>query len=177
MPELGAAGRAALMLSHLEGGRDDLAASMFASTAASGFDYGIDNSWLVITVDHAEVAVELALVEHAQQLYEMLEPFSSIVACTGLTNQGPVCHFLGGLAMLLERPDEADRWFEQADAFARRVGDNFSAARTALWRGRLVARRDSELARGRFALARLIATEHGYAMVAQRAAEELAAIG
>jgi len=177
MPELGPAGHAALMLSHLEGGRDDLAASMLATSAASGFDYGIDNSWLVITVDHAEVAVELAMVEHAPQLSEMLEPFSSTVACTGLTSQGPVCHFLGGLAMLLGHLDEADRWFEEADAFARRAGDKFSAARTALWRGRVAARSDPELARGRFALARLIATDHGYEKVAQRAAEALAALG
>ena len=176
MPELGAAGRAALMLSHLEGGRDDLAASMFATAAASGFDYGIDNSWLVITVDHAEVAVELAMVEYAPQLYEMLEPFSSTVACTGLTSQGPVCHYLGGLAMLTERLDEADRWFEDADAFARRAGDKFSAARTALLRGRLVARSDPELARGRFALARLIAEDHGFGKVAERAVEALAAL-
>lgn len=177
MPELGPAANAALMLSHLEAGRDALAASMLAATAASGFDYGIDNSWLVITVDHAEVAVELQMLEQAAGLYETLEPFSSQVACTGLTSQGPVSHYLGGLAMLGGRLDEADRWFGEADAYARRSGDNFSGARTALWWGRVAAaRREQEAARGRFALARLAASDHGYERVAQRAAEALAAL-
>jgi len=178
MPELGHAGKAALMLSHLEGGRIDSAIRHVEESAATGFEFGLDNSWLVVVIDHAEVAVECHLAYHARAIRALLLPFAGLMACTGTTSQGSVAHYLGGLAGVLSLYDEADRFFTQADTFNRRTNGRFSAARTALWWGRLAAERGQfDAARDRLTVANAIASEHGYAMVARRAEAALAALG
>ena len=177
MPELGHAGRAALMLSNLEGARIEAAVQNLEASAAIGFDFGLDNSWLVVVVDHAEVAIECRLAYHARPLRAMLLPFADMMAATGTTSQGPVCQYLAGLASVLSLHDEAERFFAQAEAFNRRTNGSFSAARTALWWGRAAADRGNvAAARDRLTVAQTLALEHGYAMVARRAEAALAAL-
>ena len=59
------------------------------------------------------------------------------------TAEGPVSHFLGGLAAVLGRYDEADAYFSQAAAFNERMGAKFFAARTDLSWARLLAERNT----------------------------------
>lgn len=51
-------------------------------------------------------------------------------SCNTNSVEGPVSHYLGGLATVLGRYDEADAYFAQAAAFSDRVGAKFFAAGT-----------------------------------------------
>ena len=95
----------------------------------------------------------------------------------GITADGPVSHFLGGLATVLGRYDEADAYFTQAAAFNDRADAKFFAARTNLSWGKMLAERnapgDAERARDLLTKAHAAAAAHGYANVERRAAEAL----
>jgi hypothetical protein len=95
----------------------------------------------------------------------------------GGSAQGSVSHYLGGLATVLGRYDEADAYFAQAAAFNDRVGAKFFAARTNLSWGRMLAERsasgDAEKARELLTKAQTSAAAQGYANVERRAAEAL----
>jgi hypothetical protein len=91
----------------------------------------------------------------------------------GISAEGPVSHFLGGLATVLGRYDQADAYFAQAAAASARMGAKFFAARTDLSWGTLLAARqapgDVERARQLLVSAHEAATANGYANVMRRA--------
>ena len=92
----------------------------------------------------------------------------------------PVSHYLGGLAGVLGRYDEADAYFSHSAAVSKRLGAKFFAARTDLWWGNVLARRnrpgDAEGATARLTKAQRIAREFGYGNVDRRATEALTAM-
>ena len=90
-------------------------------------------------------------------------------------------HYLGGLSGVLGRYDEADAYFSQSAATSRRLGAKFFAARTDLWWGNVLAKRDrpgdADAATARLHKAQRAAGAHGYGNVDRRATEALKAMG
>jgi tetratricopeptide (TPR) repeat protein len=89
----------------------------------------------------------------------------------------PVSYYLGGLAAVLGRYDQADAYFAHADAFNERAGAKYFVARTNLaWAKMLVERDDQgdiERARALLTTAHAVAVAHGYAAIERQAAEAL----
>jgi hypothetical protein len=85
-----------------------------------------------------------------------------------------VSHYLGGLATVLGRYDEADAYFAKSAAVNERIGAKFFAARTDLKWGELLVERqapgDTEKARQLLAMAHRSAATHGYGTVERRSA-------
>ena len=103
-----------LAKAHVEGGRTDEAAPLLEAFAASGFDLPLDQVWLTGMVDYAEAAIECRDPEYAAPLFDRLEPWAGQLPATGASALGPVSHYLGGLAAVLGRYDEADAYFAEA---------------------------------------------------------------
>lgn len=164
-----------LAKAHVEGGRTDKARSLLEAFAASGFDLPLDQVWLTGMVDYADAAIECGDPEYAAPLYDRLEPWAGQLPATGASALGPVSHYLGGLATVLGRYDEADAYFTEAADFSDRVGAKFFLARTRLSWGKMLAQRlgpgDAERARDLLAEAHARAVEHRYGSVERRAAE------
>ncbi len=95
----------------------------------------------------------------------------------GLIVDSPVSHYLGGLATVLGRYDEADAYFAHAAALNDRANAKFFAARTNLSWAKMLAERhapgDDERARDLLTKAHAAAAAHGYANIERRAAEAL----
>jgi tetratricopeptide (TPR) repeat protein len=85
--------------------------------------------------------------------------------------------YVGSFASVLGSHDKAVAYFDRATDLNQRGQMNFAAARTALARGRMLARRNrpGDLARAREELERTaqLAAANGYAAVAHRARREL----
>ncbi len=179
-PELRGAVAATMAMANAEGERTDDACQLLAEFAATEFDLPIDAAWLTGMVLYAVAAIECR-DPHAGALFERLAPWADQWAMTGPTVEGPVSHYLGGLASVLGRYEEADTFFTQAAASCARVGAKFFAARTDLWWGRMLADRDdqgdAEKARDLLTEARRTAAAHGYANVERRAAQALLQLG
>ena len=129
-------------------------------------------------VNYAEAAIECRDPQYATPLFDRLVPYSHLLSMAGgATAEGPVSHYLGGLAAVLGRYDEADAYFTQAAAFNERADAKFFAARTNLLWGKMLAERnapaDAEKARELLAEAHTSAAAHGYANVKRRAAAAL----
>ncbi len=177
-PELAGVFVAALALAHVEAGRIDDARRLLEQFAAADFDLPLDPSWLAGTgllrrgrhrVPRPEV--------FAGPLFDRLAPWADQAPYPGLTVESPVSHYLGGLATVLGRYDEADAYFAHAAAFNDRANAKFFAARTNLSWGKMLAERDApgdnERARDLLTKAHTAAAAHGYANVERRAAEAL----
>ena len=140
-----------LAKAHVEGGRTDEARSLLEAFAASGFDLPLDQVWLTGMVDYAEAAIECRDPEYVAPLFDRLKPWAGQLPATGASALGPVSHYLGGLAAVLGRYDDAEAYFIEAAEFSDRVGAKFFLARTRLWWGRMLVERlgpgDAERAR------------------------------
>jgi DNA-binding SARP family transcriptional activator len=83
-----------------------------------------DYLWMVFATMRAHTVAAVRAPELAAELYESLLPYAGRVA--GATTNGfvlgPVARALGQLALLLGRPDDARRHFDEARAVARRCG-------------------------------------------------------
>ena len=91
-----------------------------------------------------EAAIECRDPKYAAPLFDRLAPWADqLSTAAGAAADGPVSHYLGGLATVLGRYDEADAYFTQAAAFNNRVSAKFFAARTNLSWGRMLAERDA----------------------------------
>jgi ATP/maltotriose-dependent transcriptional regulator MalT len=92
-----------------------------------------------------------------------------------------VSHFLGGLATLLGRYDEADSYFARAAAFNERAQAKFFAAQTDLLWGRMLVERgagsDSEWARDLLGRSQAAAQALGYGGVERRSTVALGHLG
>jgi class 3 adenylate cyclase/tetratricopeptide (TPR) repeat protein len=134
-------------------------------------------AWLTETTMFAEVAVECRVPEAAKLLLDALSPWANQFSCSGITAEGPVSHYLGGLSSVLGRYDEAERFFSHADESNVRMGAAYFAARTDLWRGRMLADRlgpgDLDRARDLLTRARSAAAANGYGGVERRATAAL----
>jgi tetratricopeptide (TPR) repeat protein len=126
---------------------------------------------------YAEAAIECGEARFAEPLLERLRPWVDQFSYTDASVLGPVSHYLGALATVLNRYDEAEAYLDQAAALSDRVGAKFFAARTDLWRGKMLAERDAagdaERARDLLTKAHTVASANGYGNVERRAAVAL----
>ena len=169
---------AVLAHAHVEGDRIEDARQLLAELATADFDLPLDPLWIVEMVEYADAAIACRDPQYAGPLFDRLAPWADQVSTSGAsTAQGPVSHYLGGLATVLSRYDEADAYFTQAAAFNNRVDAVFLAARTNLSWGKMLAERDApgdaDKARDLLSKAQTAAAAHGYANVERRATEAL----
>jgi class 3 adenylate cyclase/tetratricopeptide (TPR) repeat protein len=169
---------AALAMAHADADRHDDARHLLEEFAAADFDLPLDAVWLTGTVMYAEASIAYRDPQYAAPLFDRLAPWADQLSTDGgTTAQGPVSHYVGGLATVLGRYYEADTYFSQAAAFNQRANAKFFAARTNLSWGKMLAERrapgDIEKARNLLTNAHTAAAAHGYARVERRAAEAL----
>ncbi len=168
---------AVLAAAHAEADRIDDARHRLEEFASGGFELPLDMLWTTGMTLYAEAAIECRDTRAARALFERLAPWADRLSYTSAAVEGPVSHYLGGLAFVLGRYDEAGAYFAQSATFNDRVGAKFFAARTALSWGRMLAERrassDGERARELLSEAQTAAAAHGYGTVDRRATEAL----
>ena len=152
-------------------------ARRLVEVAATRFELPGGGSWLTEMTLHAETAIECESREVAAVLFERLAPWASQFSTSGFTAEGPVSHYLGGLATVLRRRDEAETYFAASAEMSARIGAKFFAARTDLKWGQMLiglgSHGDTGRARDLLASALDAARANGYAGVERRAAEAL----
>jgi len=133
---------AALARALVQGGRWEEAATLLSVAAAERFSrLRADLLWTTGMAMYAEAAIQLNDHAAAVVLFEQLRPYSDQIAFTGATCEGAISHYLGALATVLGRYDEAEDFFAHADAWNAAADAPFMAARTHLERARLLLRR------------------------------------
>jgi hypothetical protein len=171
---------ALLAMAHSEANRTDDARLFLDEFARRDFVLPLDTMWLSGMIEYAEAAIECRAWSVAGPLLERLGPWAHQLASNGASSPGPVSHFLGGLATVLNRYEAADGYFVQAQAFSERVKAKYFAARTDLSYGKMLLERrgpgDSEKARALLTKAHTVAAANGYRNVERRAAAALAAL-
>jgi DNA-binding SARP family transcriptional activator/tetratricopeptide (TPR) repeat protein len=114
-------------------GRDDVARQILQEGTATGFaQLPVDNIWMTTVIGYAILAIELEDVEAAAELLPMIEPFATEVAFNGVTSQGPVAAYVGKLASLLGRHDQAEDQLQAALSMATAFGWTYHRATTLL---------------------------------------------
>jgi tetratricopeptide (TPR) repeat protein len=157
-----------------ETGDSSEASRLLDEAADEGFAHLHDDSLrLPGLVMYAEAAIRLGAQPAAELLYDVLAPYRDQLSYMGVGVDGPVDHYLGALAAVLDRHDAAQEHFEGASETARAIGAQFFLARTQLEWGRALASRrgpgDERLAATLSSESRALAVERGYVVVAQRA--------
>jgi class 3 adenylate cyclase len=169
---------AALAVAHAEGGRIDDARELLEELADADFDIPMDGTWLTTMVSYGDAAIECRDPKYAGPLFDRLAPWADQWSTTsGPTVEGPVSLFLGGLATVLGRYDEADAYFAQSAASSERADAKYFSARTNLLWGVMLADRrgpgDIRKARDLLTKAHTSAAANGYGTVERRAATAL----
>jgi hypothetical protein len=169
---------AALALANAEVGRMDEVRRLLAEFEALEFILPMDLSWTTGMVRYAAAATECRDPRFAGPIFDQLKPWSAQFSCLGsLTSEGPVSHYLGGLAIVLGRYSEAESYFVHASAMSKRMGSKFFAAQTDLYWGRLLAERqapgDTEKARDLLTRACAHGAAYGYTNIEGRARADL----
>jgi class 3 adenylate cyclase/tetratricopeptide (TPR) repeat protein len=138
-----------------------------------------DVLWLMALAVYGDVAMLLEDMRAAEMLYDLLAPWHGLYPYIGTAIESPVAHFLGGLACLLGRFEEAQSHFEEAEQMNTEASAKFSAARTSYEWGRMLLKRDGPGDRQRgldmVHTAHSAATVYGYGAVARQAEAVLAA--
>ena len=132
---------AILAVAHLEAGYEEAARELVDEGAAESFTLPKDGGWFDGMVSYARVVIELRLRAHAEPLIERLAPFRDQVPHNGLVPQPPVATFLGGLATVVDRFEEAESYFEQAADLNTRGEMKFAEAYSNMLWGRMLRRR------------------------------------
>jgi hypothetical protein len=126
------------------------------------------------------VAIECKDPAFASPLFDRLAPWMDQISYTGTTVDGPISYYLGGLAAVLERYDDANAYFERATEYCQRAGAQYFGAKTKLqWGVALLSRDhagDREWADGLLGQAYDLAAAKGYQRIATRAAEAIAGL-
>ena len=158
-----------------ETGRTDEARRVLDAAAASGFALPNNGIWLSGMVYYASAAIELDDPSSSEQLLQLLIPYRAQTAMDGTCVMGPVAGYLGGLAGVLGRLDEAEDFFGDAEVLNVRGRMRFAQALNHLWWGRMLVRHGRDAERGRLLLqgAQAVAAERGYASLEERAAVAL----
>jgi DNA-binding SARP family transcriptional activator len=101
--------RLAYAITCLSVDRTDDAREILAEGSDEAFAHlPVDWTWMTTVIGYAVLAVELEDAEVASQLYPILEPFADEVAFSGATSQGPISAYLGKLASVMGRHDDAE---------------------------------------------------------------------
>ena len=120
---------------------------------------------------YADAAVQTGDVDASSILYERIEPFADQIDWNAATSWGHVRMYLGLLAALLGKHDQADQHLGFACEFQEANGILLPAARAQLgWAEALAARGDAPRAREHAARALQLSREHGYRLFEERAA-------
>jgi len=168
---------AVLALAYVEAGLVDNAHHLLEEFAATDLDLPLDGAWTTGMALYAEAAIECRDRRFTGPLFDRLAPWADQLSYSGSAAEGPVSHFLAGLATILGRYDEAESYFAQSAEMNKRMLAKFFAARTNLGWGKMLAERnasgDIDKARDLLTEARNIAATYGYANVERRAAQSL----
>ena len=167
--------RASLAMAYAQAQRFDDATRLLDDFAASNYVLPQDTVWLNGMTEYADAAINCGDSRFSKAAYEVLEPWADqFSSAGGLTAEGPVCLYLGGLATVLGRYEDADRHLLHAEELCERNGMRFYAAVTHLRRGQMFLARDpvgdAEAARIFLVSAQRAAVEYGYGAVARDAA-------
>jgi tetratricopeptide (TPR) repeat protein len=169
--------RSLLAKAYVEGDRYEDALALLERFSNANFDLPQDQIWLTGMVDFADAAIECGQKRYAEPLFRRLEPWAEQLPATGGSALAPVSHYLGGLATVLGRYDEAEDYLARSAAFCSRAGAKFFTARNDLSLGRLLAKRrgpgDLKRAREYLSNSRATAIDLGYGAVTRRASEAL----
>ena len=123
-------------LAHAEADRVEDAGRLLEELATTGFELPLDSVWLTTVVEYSDAAIEVQDPKYARPLFDLLVPWAGQFVTIGMAGaEGPVSHYLGGLAAVLGRYGEADTYFAHAAAVNLRAGAKFFAARTDLSAG------------------------------------------
>jgi DNA-binding SARP family transcriptional activator len=117
--------RCALAALHAELGRRDEARQVLAGLAGEDFTFAtlpVNNDLLLSTSLLAEAATACGDLRSAEGLYRILLPYAALNVDTLELSTGAVARYLGLLAAALERPDDAERHFDEAMAVNTRTG-------------------------------------------------------
>ena len=155
--------RCALARLHAQLGRTAEARTAFDELTADGVAaLPFDQEWLFGMALLAETCVYLGDVETAAVLYELLAPWNELNAVDPAEGfMGSVSRYLGQLAALLDRVDEAARHYQEAMAMNERMGARPWLAYTQEDHARLLAGSDPERADELLAEARATYRELG----------------
>jgi tetratricopeptide (TPR) repeat protein len=132
---------------YCEQGRVDEARREFETLAARGFDtLRCDANWLLAIALLALACADLEDVARAAALYDLLLPYRgrNVVMGRALVCFGCTSHYLGALAAMLRRWDEAAAHFEDALRMHEAVGARPWAARTQARYARMLLSRNRE---------------------------------
>ena len=169
--------RAVLAAAHLDAGNEEAARELVDEGAADSFSLPDDTAWFDGMVNYARVVIELRLRAHCEPLIKLLAPFRDQVPHNGLIPRPPVATYLGGLATVVDRFEEAESYFEQAAELNTRGEMKFAEAYTNMLWGRMLriasGPGDADRARELLEQARESAAARGYAMVERQANAEL----
>ncbi len=133
--------RGALARAYCQSGRQSDAGRLLEEEVERDFsDLPQDLLWSYGMVTYAEAAIQLEHGEAAEILYRQLAPFHDQVSYLGTTCEGPIAHYLGGLALVLGRYDAADGHLRAATRFAEEARSPFFGTRASIETGRLAAR-------------------------------------
>ena len=167
--------RASLAMAYAQAQQFEESLKLLDEFAATNYFLPQDTAWLNGMTEYAAAAISCGDPRFAADLYAVLEPWANqFSSAGGLTAEGPVCLYLGGLATVLGQFDDAERHLLHADELCKRNGMRFFAALTDLIRGQLLLVRgldgDAEEARLLLESAQSVASENGYGAVARDAA-------
>jgi hypothetical protein len=172
---------AALGVAYVEVAETNKARLLLERFGAQDFQLPLDQVWLTGMTCYAEAAIQCADIHSAGPLFTQLEPWGDQWVYSGSTSSGPVSHFLGGLATVLGRYDEASDYLERSAGLCNQFDAKFFAVRTDLAWGKMLVARDApgdvKKARGLFTQTETAARRHGYRTVEMRASVELSLLG
>lgn len=114
-----------------EVGRPDVGRTLLREAMATGLEAISQDSWGCTTlIAHAVLAIELDDITAAGWLLPVIEPMAGEVSFNGVTSQGPVSAYIGKLASLLDRHDDAERHLLDALGTTEAFGWQYHRATT-----------------------------------------------
>ena len=161
--------RAALVWAKSYDGPSREATELLDAEVAADLPSFVHDAGLTAVVLWAETASKIGHRPAAMMLHQRLLPWAEQVASTNITVAPGVAHYLGLLARVLGRYDDADQWFAQALALHERIESRFFIALTqTAWAALLADRNqpgDAQRARLLLEAALPVATAGGYGYI------------
>ena len=140
-PSLAGVLSGALAIADMEVDDAEGARRRLAAFAEDGFELEMNPIWITGMVFHTDAVIELGDPAFAGPLHERLAPWVDQWSDNGATAANPICHYLGGLASVLGRYDDANAHFAQSEAMCEEAGAQFFLAQTHLLWGRMLLNR------------------------------------